>query len=428
MKRGRVSIQGMPYVPGVVQGTLRRGQAAAAPGSIAVYSPTDQAPPLLAAAGIIVVEGAPFSHAMIRLRAARVPIVFIDQAQAAQLPAGADVVLDGTRGLISDELDRATASDVPPVPEPAGPVMLADGVAVQLLASVSSVSAAQAAVSCGAGGIGLVRSEYLLPPAGQVPDETFYRAVIEAICTAAAPLSVTLRLLDVSRDKMPPWLPPIAASDDALGMHGVRLYAEDPVRRVLHAQLAALDAIDAHYTLRVLTPSLAQHEEMRFWVEYVRERLVRPLAVGAMAETPAAVLDMHHWFDTADFVAVGCNDLMQCLFGADRDRPALRAYLDPYAPALFRFLRTAADRSAGCLQRVQLCGLLSQLPGILPVLVGLGYRVFSVDAQLVPYLAQALHRLTLADATALGTQVCAAADSREVVATLGLDLLGSAQI
>jgi len=428
MKRGRVSIQGMPYVPGVVQGTLRRGQAAAAPGSIAVYSPADRAPPPWAAAGIIVVEGAPFSHAMIRLRAACVPIVFIDQAQAAQLPEGAEVVLDGTRGLVSDELDSATASDVPPVPEPAGPVMLADGVAVQLLASVSSVSAAQAAVSCGAGGIGLVRSEFLLPPAGQVPDETFYRAVIEEICAAAAPLPVTLRLLDVARDKMPPWLPPIAASDDALGLHGVRLYAEDPVRRVLHAQLAALDAIDTHYTLRVLTASLAQHEEMRFWVEYVRERLARPLAVGAMAETPAAVLDMHHWFDTADFVAIGCNDLMQYLFGADRDRPALRAYLDPYAPALFRFLRGAADRSAGCLQRVQLCGLLAQLPGILPVLIGLGYRVFSVDAQLVPYLAQALHRLTLADATALGTQVCAAADSREVVATLGLDLLGSAHI
>mgnify|MGYP001818279929 FL=1 len=248
MKRGRVSIQGMPYVPGVVQGTLRRGLAAAAPGSIAVYSPTDRVPPPSAATGIIVVEGAPFSHAMIRLRAACVPIVFIDQAQAAQLPAGAEVVLDGTRGLISDELDRATASDVPPVPEPACPVMLADGVAVQLLASVSSVSAAQAAVSCGAGGVGLVRSEYLSPPAGQVPDEAFYRTVIEEICAAAAPLSVTLRLLDVARDKMPTWLPPIAASDDALGLHGVRLYTEASVRRVLLAQLAALDAIDTHHT------------------------------------------------------------------------------------------------------------------------------------------------------------------------------------
>ena len=91
-----------------------------------------------------------------------------------------------------------------------------------------------------------------------------------------------------------------------------------------------------------------------------------------MTEVPAAILDMQHWFEVADFVSIGCNDLMQCLFAADRDIPELRNYLDPCAPALFRFLRQAATAAGENIDKVQLCGLLPQMPGVLPVLLGMG--------------------------------------------------------
>lgn len=414
MKRNRLFIQAIPYVPGMARGVLHRGYDAA-PGHISIYSPHDRKPPASTSSAIIVVEGAPFSHPMIRLRARCVPIVMVDKSAAAQLVEGTEVVVDGASGLVTDEPDNALTKAVPATPEPGRPVLLADGEEVHLLASVASVASARAALSCGGGAIGLLRSEFLQPADERLPDESYYRAEISEICAAAAPLSVTFRLLDVARDKTPQWLPATAADGDALGMHGVRLFREAPVRRVLHAQLAALDALNARFNLRVLVPSLANYDEMGYWVDYVRQRLAQPIAIGAMAETPAGVLDMHRWFDTADFVAVGCNDLMQCLFGADRDRPGLRAYLDPYAPALFRFLRYAAEMTAADLDRTRLCGLLPQLHGVLPILIGLGYRVFSVDPYLIPYLAQTVRQITLADTRAMSMQACEAADSGEIM-------------
>jgi phosphoenolpyruvate-protein kinase (PTS system EI component) len=189
---------------------------------------------------------------------------------------------------------------------------------------------------------------------------------------------------------------------------------------VLHAQLAALDSLDPHCDIRVLIPYLVRLEELQYWSAYLRRRLSRPLALGAMVETPAGALDLVNWFDSADFVALGCNDLMQCLFAADRDRAELRHYLDPYAPLLFRFFRQVAEAAAKQLERVQLCGLLSQLPGVLPVLLGLGYRAFSVDVSLIPYLARSVESSSLSGAQALAHQVCAARESRQVRALLGV--------
>jgi phosphoenolpyruvate-protein kinase (PTS system EI component) len=110
---------------------------------------------------------------------------------------------------------------------------------------------------------------------------------------------------------------------------------------------------------------------------------------------------------------------MQCLFGADRDEPALRGCLDPYAPVLYRLLGHAADQTGVNLDRVRLCGVLPRLAGVLPVLVGLGYRRFSVDSAWIPYLAEGLRALTLADARDLAMQVRACSESREVRELLG---------
>ena len=132
-----------------------------------------------------------------------------------------------------------------------------------------------------------------------------------------------------------------------------------------------------------------------------------------MVETPAGVLDLHNWLDMTDFVSIGCNDLMQCLFAADRDRPELRKYLDPYAPLLYRFLAPIAPTTAEQATRIQICGVLPQLPGVLPVLLGLGFRAFSVDAALVPDLAQTIQSTSIIDAEQLAEQVCQARDSQQ---------------
>lgn len=410
-------ISGMPYVPGTVRGRLQHGVQPIGSESIVILGQSGLATLPARPAGLVVVDGAPFSHTMIALLGIGIPTVVISTRQAASLETGMPVLLDGTRGtLTSDITTEQIQQPQMSMLLPGQPVLTADGVAVQLYASVSSVAATRQARQAGAGAIGLVRSEYLLPATDTAPDASFYRETFTGICEAAAPLAVTIRLLDLAADKLPRWASGDAVARGGLGLQGVRLYGVATVRRVLLAQLAALDGMDAQFNLRILVPYLVRLEELHYWMDDINRHLSRPLPTGAMVETPAAALDLANWLAVSDFVAIGCNDLMQCLFAADRDRADVRCYLDPCAPPLFRFFRQLAEAAAGDLQRVQLCGLLPQLPGVLPVLLGLGFRTFSVDATLIPCLAQTLQSRTLAGMQALASEVCAAKTSREVTA------------
>jgi phosphoenolpyruvate-protein kinase (PTS system EI component) len=292
---------------------------------------------------------------------------------------------------------------------------------VDLCASVSSVSGAARAKAQGAAAIGLVRSEYLTPPDGSVPDAEFYRTVLGELCSAATPLPVTLRLLDLAADKRPSWAPDLPGLTGPLGLRGARLYQWDPVRRVLDRQLQAVALLAPRFSLRLLLPYAVQIEEFAAWRSSIQADFQTQPAVGAMVETPAAVLDLPAWLAVADFVAIGCNDLMQCLFAADRDLPQLRDCLDPYAPVLHRVLREAALNAGSGASQIQLCGLLPQVQGVLPILVGLGYRTFSVDAAWIPALAGVAGRLDLESARQIAQQVCRAHSAVEARAILGIE-------
>jgi phosphoenolpyruvate-protein kinase (PTS system EI component) len=192
------------------------------------------------------------------------------------------------------------------------------------------------------------------------------------------------------------------------------------VRAVVDAQIEALAQLARHCDLRVLVPYVTDLAEFELWRERLRQRLPAMVPIGAMVETPAAALAIGEWLAAADFVALGCNDLMQCLFGADRDAAPLRRYLDPYAPVLYRFLRGITAAAGAEITRVQVCGLLPQLTGVLRVLLGLGFRSFSVDPVTVPYLAQTVAATRVSEAATLADAACAAKRSSEISTMLGV--------
>jgi len=57
---------------------------------------------------------------------------------------------------------------------------------------------------------------------------------------------------------------------------------------------------------------------------------------------------------------------------------------------------------------------------VLPVLLGLGYRNFSVDAPFIPYLENIVAGTTHADCETLAAQVCTARTTEEALDTLQL--------
>lgn len=411
-----------PFITGVVQGVLD-GPGNASGSSLVIVDYQSLRHFSGPAAGLVVVGAAPLSHPMLRLSVLNVPTVLVTPEQAEQLRSGQDYVLDGTHGVIADpDTWRRNRSSVrqTAAPEAGTAIETRDGVRLELRASVTGPDGVRQAVSFGAASIGMVRSEYMMPADGIQPDVNFYRQAFRELCEAADGLPVTLRLIDLAPDKVPDWLPEIPGMRGLLGLRGSRLYATPPVRSVFLAQAQAAGELCRTYPLRVMLPYLVQAQEYRRWRADIAAVAPEDLAVGVMAETPAAALAIDEWLELSDFLSIGCNDLMQCMFGADRDIPELATLLDPYSPVLFRFLRQVAALAGEKLDSIQLCGLLSRVPRIFPVLLGLGFRNFTLEPHLIPFLAETARQTDMDTARALAGAVCAESDADAVRTMLGL--------
>jgi phosphoenolpyruvate-protein kinase (PTS system EI component) len=411
-----IMVRANPYAPGRGRGVLERGPAGDADGRILVVAAAELDGLAGAPTGLAVVAGAPLSHPMLRLFALGCPVVILTPAQADALPYGSMVVLDGGSGWLAEEGE--------PLPDEAGGWEAAagggGGLAASLGASVGGAAGARQAREQGGDAIGLVRSEYLYPADGRVPDPVYYRRALGAIAEAAGPLPVTVRLPDLSVDKPVPWLGALAGFDSPLGRHGSRLFAVEPVASAVRAEAGVVGELATERPMRLIIPFLTTVEEFARWRDALAPDLPARVAVGAMIETPAAGREIAAFLEAADFAVIGCNDLMQTLFAADRALPEVAALLDPYSPVMLRFLGGLAEAAGVEVARLTVCGLLPQLPGLLPVLLGLGFRTFSVEPSLIPHLRAAAAATDEETGRGLARQVCDAADSRQVREALGL--------
>ena len=410
-----VSLHAKPYVPGRARGIVNRDSDAVSSNSILILKQQARNELTSLPAGILVIDGAPFSHFMIHLLTLGIPTVLISKEVADKLTDGDEVLIDGFNGtLISQPEHRQETTVDPETPEAGKAISLNNGIQILLRASIFHTEDAELAVNKGAADIGLARTEFLLPEAGQLPDEAFYETALHNLCKIARPLSVTLRLPDIAPGKQIPFINMPPYNSAPLGMQGVRLYREEPVKGMVMSLLDAVNNLAGEYEINLMVPYVTNINEFSHWRGIIEQRLDKPVPIGAMVESPVAVLAIPQWFDVADFIAIGCNDLMQCLFAADRDLPGVSSYLDYHSPELFNFLQQAAEAAGENINKVQLCGLLPQIAGVLPVLLGMGYRVFSIAPVMIPYLAKVARETDMTQAKDLSQHVCQAKDIAQV--------------
>jgi len=403
-------------VPGRVRGELETDPARSGGSKILLLRQKHLGEVSVVPGGLVLVDAAAFSHPVIHWLGSGIPVALVDAEQAALWERGESVLLDSARGHVRHwEGDTEPESWFgPDAPEPGQPMSTPDGTEIRLCASVGGTEGARRAMAMGAASIGLVRSEYLFPADSCRPTEEFYRRAFSDLLDLTEPLVVTIRLVDLAADKWPDWLARAELSNAGSTLHGSQLFSYRPVREVVHAQLTALKQIGSKSRLRLIWPSGGSLEDFLRWRESVGSSLPSKVPLGAMVETPVELLALDQWAREADFASIGCNDLLANFCAADRDDPRQRNLLDPYRPEFYRFLRQGAERAGMRLSQVQLCGLLPQIEGILPVLIGLGFRQFSGEPALIPLFARRVAKVPLYTCKALAEAVCTAADSRNV--------------
>jgi len=163
--------------------------------------------------GAASVAGGASSHASIIARGLGVPMIAGIDPVVLAAPAGQLGVLNADAGELiidpsAEELGAASAGNGDGQPEhrTGGPALTADGCEIAVLCNVASPAETRRGLAAGAVGVGLLRTE--IPYAGALawPTPAEHRAQLAPILGLLDGRTATVRLLDFSGDKIPPFL------------------------------------------------------------------------------------------------------------------------------------------------------------------------------------------------------------------------------
>ena len=129
------------------------------------------------------------------------------------------------------------------------------------------------------------------------------------------------------------------------------------------------------------------------------------MEIGAMIEIPSAVLVANALAECASFFSLGTNDLIQYTLAVDRTDERLSDLYQPLHPAVLRLLRLV--RRAATRQRIDasVCGEMASDPALIGLLIGLGFREFSMTPSALPVARRLIQEIREADARAIAGQV-----------------------
>jgi predicted GNAT family acetyltransferase len=133
-----------------------------------------------------------------------------------------------------------------------------------------------------------------------------------------------------------------------------------------------------------------------------------------MIETPSAAALIMQLADEADFFSVGTNDLVQYLLAADRVGGGRESSYEPLHPAVVQVLSRLSAAAEAKGTPISLCGEIASDPAYTALLLGLGYRSFSVSPSRCLEIKHAIRSIALTEAGQLAARVLALSSVHEI--------------
>ena len=374
-------------------------------------------------AGFAAVLGGPEGHTAIMARALALPAVLGVAGLLTQIDAGDTVIVDGTNGDVVINPKRETIARYEARQETLEreehqlrrlrrlPAVTRDAVEVMLQANLELPRELDQAVAAGAGGLGLVRTEFLYMNREDLPDEEEQCEAYRGLVKGMGGRPVTIRTLDIGGDKLAAPLAETFGGDSpnpALGLRAIRLSLRE--RPLLDTQLGAMLRAGADGPVRILLPmvsSVAEIRRVREALVQVTRRLKRrgvkiadPLPpVGVMIEIPGAALAADALAAESDFFAIGTNDLVQYTLAIDRGDEQVAHLYNPLHPAVLRLIQFAVEAALRARIGVSLCGEMAGDPRYTALLLGLGIRDLSMAPGKIGRVKQRIRNLDMMAAT-----------------------------
>ena len=368
--------------------------------------------------GIVLEEGAVGSHATIIARALAIPLVIHAEKITTEALNGDHIMVDGEQGVVHlrpDDTVSAAFRDKMAMQAKAQeryasirdkPAQTLSGETITLTMNAGLMADLPSLNSSGAEGVGLFRTELQFLVRDRMPKRAELAATYARVMDAAGDKDVIFRTLDIGSDKVLPYMNPLDEPNPALGWRAIRVGLDKP--GVMRMQIQALLRAAAGRPLAVMFPMVAQFEEFKSARDLVlrevdREaalghKLPERLEIGAMLETPSLAFAPRQFFELADFISIGGNDLKQFFFAADRENERVRRRYDTLNVSFLSFLEQIVTRCDEVGTPISFCGEDAGRPVEAMCFAAMGLRRLSMRPASIGPVKHMLRRTNLTEA------------------------------
>ena len=368
--------------------------------------------------GIVLEEGSVGSHAAIVARALAIPLVVHAKNVTTEALNGDHILIDGEQGIVhlrpGDTVVSAFRDKVAMHAEAQKryvglrdqPAQSRDGAVIELHMNAGLMADLPSLDSSGAEGVGLFRTELQFLVRNQMPKRGELVQIYDRVLDSAHGKRVQFRTLDIGSDKVLPYMKPTDEPNPALGWRAIRVGLDKP--GVMRMQLQALIRAANGRPLTLMFPFVAQFDEFKAGRDHVHRELEREAAlghvlpshveIGAMLETPSLAFAPRQFFEMADFISIGGNDLKQFFFAADRENERVRRRYDTLNVSFLSLIEMIAARCADGNTPVSFCGEDAGRPLEAMCFAAMGLRSLSMRPASIGPVKHLLRRVDLNEA------------------------------
>ncbi|WP_168121991.1 phosphoenolpyruvate--protein phosphotransferase [Paenibacillus sp. HB172176] len=361
--------------------------------------------------GIVTLAGSTTSHSSIMARALGIPLVVgIEPNLEDEITTGQILIIDGSEGILYLNPDDGLIAKYEALQIKQAEAkkhlqhfihhhsVTPDGKSLRLAANISSMKELDIALSSGADGVGLFRTEFLYMDRNRFPLEEeqleVYRSVVEKL--AGEPL--VIRTLDVGGDKQLDYFELPEEDNPFLGYRAIRISLDKT--ELFKTQLRAILRASAFGKIKLMYPLISSVEEVRAANRLLQEAKQElesegiafdgGIKTGIMIEVPAAVMIADLLAQEVDFFSIGTNDLVQFTLAVDRMNEEIAHLYEPFHPALLRMLGNTVKAAKAHGVTVGVCGELAGDLRALPIWLSLDVDELSMSAHSILHVKKRL--------------------------------------
>ncbi|MFH0974622.1 MAG: phosphoenolpyruvate--protein phosphotransferase [Spirochaetota bacterium] len=382
-------------------------------------------------------KGGRTSHTAIMARALEIPAIVATFTGTSKVQNGDIVIVDAFHGKVIIKPSKEEIEHYQNVEKEYKildkhlaqmthlPSMTLDDVEISIFGNIELPEEINVIKEHGAKGIGLFRSEFLFLDKS-LPDEekqfNEYKKVVEFF----KPMPVTIRTLDIGGDKIYSFSNTYRERNPFLGCRAIRFCMQN--LNLFKTQIRAILRASYYGNAKMMFPLVSTVEEIisaRTIVKETMNQLKKDglpfnenIPIGIMIEVPSAAIDSDHLAKYSDFFSVGTNDLVQYTLAVDRINESIAYLYNPLNHAVLKLLKLIVENAQKSSTHLSICGEIAGEPLYTMLIIGLGYRNFSMSSNSMHLIKRIIRSVTIKECEELASSLMKIESSKAITKKL----------